>query len=178
IATSLNSPMCARMNAYFALTPWQSTRRLFLECRAHFSRVSPRRRGTCGRPAGLLRLLHPVVQRVLGDSDARGHVHHREAALEHLLHRLGPELIRVSLAAHEHLCCSHEFWPSGVYKRLVGPPGSGAMLPVGPLRTGPLSTDGHWSWWVIPNADETLIRPLPVLKTKSRGLALAIYRVI
>src|SRR5690606_15666896 len=113
--------MCARMNAYFALTPWQSTRRLFLECRAHFSRVSPRRRGTCGRPAGLLRLLHPAVQRVLGDSDARGHVHHREAALEHLLHRLGPEFIRVSLAAHEHLCCSHELWPAGVYKRLGGP---------------------------------------------------------
>ena len=29
-----NSSLCARMNAYFALTPWQSTRRLFSGCRA------------------------------------------------------------------------------------------------------------------------------------------------
>ncbi|MBP7599399.1 MAG: hypothetical protein KA738_11585, partial [Pseudoxanthomonas sp.] len=42
-------------------------------------------------------------------------------ALEHLLHRLGPELIRVLLAAHEHLCCSQELWPAGVYERLGGP---------------------------------------------------------
>ena len=40
---------------------------------------------------------HPVVQRVLVDPDARGHIHHREAALEHLLHRFGHELIRVLL---------------------------------------------------------------------------------
>ena len=50
-----------------------------------------------------------------------GHVHDCKAAINHLLHRFGPELIRVLLAAHEHLCCSQELWPAGVYERLGGP---------------------------------------------------------
>ena len=50
-----------------------------------------------------------------------GHVHDCKAAINHLLHRFGPELIRVLLAAHEHLCQSHQSWRLGAYKRLVGP---------------------------------------------------------
>ncbi|MBG3926067.1 hypothetical protein I5J08_31880, partial [Pseudomonas aeruginosa] len=42
--------------------------------------------------------------------------------LDHLLHRLGPELIRVLLAvAHKHLGHCHELWRPDVYERLVGP---------------------------------------------------------
>lgn len=52
------------------------------------------------------------------------------------------------------------------------------MLPVGPLRTRPLTADGHGSWWVIPNVDETLIRPLPAVEANSRAYDLEIYRVI
>ncbi|WP_207551595.1 Nmad3 family putative nucleotide modification protein [Solilutibacter tolerans] len=59
---------------------------------------------------------------MLGDPDPGGDVHHREAALDHLLHRLGPELIRVLLAvAHKHLGHCHELWRPDVYERLVGP---------------------------------------------------------
>ncbi|WP_317988294.1 Qat anti-phage system associated protein QatB [Pseudomonas aeruginosa] len=62
---------------------------------------------------------------MLGDPDPGGDVHHREAALDHLLHRLGPELIRVLLAvAHKHLGHCHELWRPDVYERLVGPSGA------------------------------------------------------
>ncbi|WP_336331316.1 hypothetical protein, partial [Stenotrophomonas maltophilia group sp. Smal12] len=42
--------------------------------------------------------------------------------LDHLLHRLCPELIRVLLAvAHKHLGHCHQLWQPDVYERLAGP---------------------------------------------------------
>ena len=59
---------------------------------------------------------------MLGNPDPGGDVHHREATLDHLLHRFGPELIRVLLAvAHKHLGHCHQLWQPDVYERLAGP---------------------------------------------------------
>ncbi|WP_246194413.1 hypothetical protein [Pseudoxanthomonas jiangsuensis] len=46
-----------------------------------------------------------------------------------MLHRFGPELIRVLLAvAHKHLGHCHQLWQPDVYERLAGPPGAEHVL--------------------------------------------------